>query len=191
MWLEAIFTQDDLQDALSQFAPVTIALGESGGELALDKPTHVELVDGRGLRVDWSAVVRWPVLGFNVPVTIDALRVILEPEIVQTHDGDTLVFGIQLEAADVKLLPAILDEKVVSRINEELRRRKTELSWNFTKTLTNTIPLPKIFAPRTTLELRVLGGKVKTQDSLVGLAVAFQAKLLRSEPGEPDAAGTA
>ncbi len=189
MWLEAIFSEQDLQQVLMQFAPVTIALGDTGGELFLDTPSEVDLVEGKGLRVRCDCTIHYPVLGFDLPLKIKGVQVMIEPQIERSDEGEEkLLFRVQLEKADFPILPSLVDAKVVDVINVELDKRKVDMAWNFSKTLANAIPLPALFAPRETLVLGVHGGQVKTSDTLLGLAISMHADMRRGDGPALDAA---
>jgi hypothetical protein len=137
MWLEAILSQEDFSGLATELFPLSVHLGasDSGHYLLLSAATAVSLVEGRGLRFTCNAQIRWPVLGMDVPINIEALTVLVEPSV---PDGsESLVLGVQLEHANVSWLPALVDAKIVEAVNDALKTKSRELSWNFTKTLSH------------------------------------------------------
>jgi hypothetical protein len=180
MWLEAIIAKNDLVAFLPQLAPVTIHLG-GGGTIELAAPTGVELVPDAGLRVTCTAKLNWPVLGFNVPVTLNSATALLKPQIAGSPTGDRLVFTVVVEKADFAGIPGVIDEKITEKINEALVREHAELEWDFTKTLTHLFELPASLTHLRAIGLDVAWGEVRvTLDALV-LAVSFRTKAVHDD----------
>jgi hypothetical protein len=174
MWLEAILSRQDLEHALGELTPTTIHFSHDG-ELHLDAPTSVVLVEGRGLRVVCRARLRWVVLGLHVPAPIASISLLLEPAVrrVQT---DVLVFQVKLEALDVAAIPSMLEATVVHRINAALEERHAELVWDFRETLSHRFPLPDLLAPTRTLDLQIAWGEVRITPEALVFAVSFHMK---------------
>ncbi|MEO6418794.1 MAG: hypothetical protein ABIP39_05275, partial [Polyangiaceae bacterium] len=85
MWLEAILTESDIESLLKQLTPVRIDLGTGDDEryLHLGRPSSISLVPDRcAVRVMTRAKVRWSVSILSVPITLDALQMLLRPTIV-------------------------------------------------------------------------------------------------------------
>src|SRR5450432_3600226 len=147
MWLEAILSQEDFTTLATELFPLSIHLGASDSDhyLLLSAATVVSLVEGRGLRFTCNAQIRWPVLGMDVPINVEALTVLVEPSV---PDGsESLLLGDQLEHANVSWLPALVDAKIVEAVNDALQKRSAELSWNFAKALSHEFALPELVQP--------------------------------------------
>ena len=193
MWLEAILTKRDLETVLQQFAPLTIRLGD-GGRLLLAEPTEVLLSEG-GLGVVCSATVHWPILGFDVPVALNGLTLRVLPVVETTLAGSPLVFRLQIDHTGVAVLPAMLDGRVTAMINEELQRKRVELSWKFIETLSHAFGLPDSLLSAASISLVARAGAVKATDKALGLAVEFTTEVhprsAQAEAQPPAATGPA
>jgi hypothetical protein len=186
MWLEAILTREDLRHVLKQFAPMDLRLGESG-KLLLDAPSDVSLIRDKGLAVVCEATLHWPLLGVDIPVHIHALVLLVRPSVERRASGDVLVFTLEIDGANVPLLPKVIDDKITAMVNEELVKKHVELAWNFGKTLSHVFSLPAALESTSTLGLKVSGGKVKVTDDAMGFAVRFRTEVERRREGHPSA----
>lgn len=187
MWVEAIISQEDVAALAAELFPLSVHLGAADSEhyLLLSAATAVSLVEGRGLRFTCNAQIRWPVLGMDVPINVEALTVLLEPSV--SEGSESLVLGVQLEHANVSWLPALVDTKIVEAVNDVLKVKSRELSWNFTKTLSHEFPLPELLQPLRALDLNVAWGKVRVTAEALVLVVSFRAAavMTKREEGLP------
>src|SRR3984957_9329717 len=191
MWLEAILTREDLQAVVERFAPLTILLGESGS-LLLVAPPDLTLRPDKGIALSCDATLHWPVLGFDVPVSMHGLLVHILPLVEQRPDGATLVFRLQIDHTGVAMLPSFFDHGVTAKINQELEQKHIELAWNFVDTLSHVFKLPPSLASAAGFALRATAGRVKATEVALGLAVEFEASVQpRVAGGGPRDLGTA
>jgi hypothetical protein len=182
MWIEAIITKEDFTNVLGQLLPVKIHLDDDDSTdrwLYLDRPTEIELVPEKGLRVACPAEIMWSVSVVNVPIKLHTLQVLLRPEIVTKQRGDILVFDITLEEADIKGLPALVDHTVMKAVNEALARK--ELAWDFTKTLTNTVDMPKLLDPIDSLTIHPAWGKRRVDAEAMVLVLSINLTFNRGD----------
>jgi hypothetical protein len=176
MWLEAILSRQDLEHVIRDLTPTKIELSH-GGELFLGPPSSVTLVAGLGLRVVSRAKLRWTVLGLHVPVTIESVTVLLEPQVRRVvGKGDALAFKIQLEALSVTAIPDILEGTVVERVNAELAHRHAELVWDFSETLSHRFQLPNMLQPARNLDLQVAWGEARIGDDALVFAISVHVR---------------
>ncbi len=176
MWLEAILTREDLQGVAEKFSPLKLLLGDSGSLLLL-APEEVSLIADEGIVVKCDATLQWPVLGFEVPVSLRGLLVHVLPSVEQRPDGATLVFRLQIDHAGVALLPSFFDHTVTAQVNQALTEKRVELAWNFVKTLSHVFGLPASLASAAGLSIKATAGRVKTTATALGLAVDFEASV--------------
>jgi hypothetical protein len=181
MWIEAVLLTEELSMLVGQFAPVTIRLGEDG-ELQVHDPSEITIVPDVGLRVVCKAKLRWTVLGFAVPVTLDSLAVLLLPAIVKRGDVDVLVFRLEIEEADIAGLPTGIDSRITDIVNHELEAKHVELSWDYAATLNHQFDLPDLLKPVERLKLTVGGARVKASGGSLALAIEFYVDVLRGLP---------
>lgn len=182
MWLEAIITREDLVQILGEFLPVKIHLDDDDKTdrwLYLGKPTEITLVEDMGLRVNCPAELKWSLPVVSPTVKLDELKVLISPEIIEKNKGSVLAFNIELEEADIRGIPSIIDHTIMKAVNAALANKKPE--WNFTKTLTHTVGLPSNLEPIEGLHIGVTWGKRRiSQDALV-LVVSFKLHFLRND----------
>src|SRR5882672_1746175 len=153
MWLEAILAREDLQEIAERFSPLKILLGDSGSLLLVD-PRDVSLIADAGIAVKCDATLHWPVLGFDVPVSMHGLTVHILPGVEQRPDGATLVFRLQIDHAGVAMLPAFFDHGVTARVNQELEGKHVQLAWNFVEALSHVFKLPPSLASASSFSIR-------------------------------------
>lgn len=167
MWLEAILSRANLEQALRSFTPATISLGDHGS-VCVEPPTQVELVAGKGLRAICPATVHGSLFGLDVPVTVSAARFLLEPSVVSRSGGDVLAFTVVLESIDVGALPHLLETVAVDAINAALVAHGAELAWNFRETLSHRFELPPVISAVRTLDISAAWGEIRiTEEALV------------------------
>lgn len=181
MWLEAIVSQEDFASLAVELLPLSVHLGPLDSEhyVFLSAATEVELVQGRGLRIRCNAQIRWPILGMDIPINIGGVTLLAEPSV--PADGESLLFELRLEHADVAWVPSGLEAKIVDAINDALRENSRDLSWNFTKALSHEFRLPELLQPLRALGLKVAWGKVRTTHDAMVLAVSFNALAIRDD----------
>jgi len=182
MWIEAIITKEDLVEALRQLLPVKIHFDDDPKTdrwLYLDRPTDIELVPEQGVRVACPAEIMWSVSVVDIPIKLHTLQVLLRPEIITKQRGDILNFNLHLEEADIKGLPSVIDHTIMKAVNEALERK--ELAWDFTKTLNNTVKMPKLLDPIDSLTIKVNWGKRRVDGEAVVLVVSFNLTFNRGD----------
>jgi hypothetical protein len=182
MWIEAIISREDFAALAAELFPLSVQLGASDSEhyLLLSAATAVSLVEGRGLRFTCNAQIRWPVLGMDLPINVEALTVLVKPSVAE--GSESLVLGVELEHANVSWVPALIDAKIVQAVNDALEMKSRELSWNFTKTLSHEFPLPALLQPLRALDLNVAWGKVRVTAEALVLVVSFRAAAVTTKP---------
>jgi hypothetical protein len=185
MWLEAIITEEDLVQVMKRFLPVKIYLHSEGDEVKRDRwlllqpATEVVLVPDQGLQVTCPAELTWGMLGMSPTVKIDALRVLIRPQVTQRHKGHVLEFHLEVDEADLHSLPDFVDATVVKAVNAALATK--ELAWNFTQTLTRTVGLGDRLDPVEALTIEVLWGKHRIGAAALTLVVSFDIGFVRTD----------
>jgi hypothetical protein len=180
MWIEAIITKDDFANVVAEITPLRIHFDDDDKTnrwLYLGKPTSVDLVAEKGIRISCPAEIMWSMLGITVPIRLHSMQVLLRPEIVAKPTGHVLAFNLELEEADFKGIPGLVDHGIMKAVNTSLAAQ--DLAWDFTKTLTNSVKMPKLLDPIETLEIKVNWGKRRVDDEAVVLVVSFQLDFIR------------
>ena len=182
MWLEAIITHEDLVQVLGEILPVKIHLDadkEPDRWLELHRATEVALVPDQGLRVVCSAELMWSIAGVSPSIKLDELGLLLRPMVVEKNKGHVLEFKIEIEDADIRGIPGIIDATIVKAVNSSLAEK--ELTWNFTETLTRTVGLGKMFEPIEALKINVAWGKRRLTSEALVLVVSFKLNFVRND----------
>jgi hypothetical protein len=176
MWVEAIVAKEDLAKVMDDLCPLRINIGE-GGNVLLSDPRDVILVDGAGLQMTITVQIHWPVLGVQIPVSIRAATLEVNPEILETADRANLTFKLHLDNVDIAIFPALIDRGIVDLVNKELAAKHVELAWGFMDTLSHCFDLPDALASARALDLRATNGRVKVTGKALALAVLFEARV--------------
>jgi hypothetical protein len=187
MWVEAILSKDNVISLVGQFLPMSIHLGDSpddGHYLELFEPRQVSLVEDLGLRMTCGARIRWPILGIDLPVTVQSVTLLLCPSIPSRPGRDKLDFRLTVEAIDFAWAPATVDDRIAEKINHELAQRHALLSWRFGEMLSHVFQLPPFLPPLNALALEVAWGEVRVTSEAAVIAVSFHSRVLRGA-GEP------
>ena len=178
MWLEAILSIEDLTALVGQVAPMTLSLADQG-HLELTDPREISLVAGVGLRLSCKAKLRWPVLGIDVPISLNSLTLLVRPEIAKSAPGESLLFKLEVEHADFARLPTMIDARITDKVNQTLVAKHVELVWNFTESLSHAFLLPASLQPLHAVALNVVWGQVRVTHEALVLAISFQARVKR------------
>jgi hypothetical protein len=181
MWIEAILAKQDLDALAKKLSPLSLRLGDGQGDLTLFDPRDTALLAGEGLRLVCKGRVHWALLGIHVPVLLHSLALTVRPRIVARPGGDTLVFDLHIDHADLAGLPTIIDNRVTEKINEALAAKHVELAWNFAETLRHSFKLPDAMAPVDALALSVAWGEMRITADAVVLALSFHSSVTRRD----------
>jgi len=125
----------------------------------------------KGIALKCDATLHWPVLGFDVPVSMHGLLLHILPLVEERPDGATLVFRLQIDHTGVAMLPSFFDHGVTAKINQELEQKHVELAWNFVDTLSHVFKLPPSLASASGFALRATAGRVKATETALGSVV--------------------
>jgi hypothetical protein len=148
--ITALLDLATLEQMLSELLPLHVRLGDHGGPdryFSVDEPTLVELIEGRGLRVRASAKAHWTLGGMPIPLTIDSIIFMLEPQIAPPPEPGKLLFKLKVEALGLKNVPGFIEESMVPLINEGLAVLEGAIGWDYAKTLNIKKEIPPLAAP--------------------------------------------
>jgi hypothetical protein len=167
---------------------MNIHLGENpddGQYLELFEPRQVALVEGQGLRMTCGARIRWPILGIDLPVTVESVTLLLSPTIPGPPGRDELLFKLTVEDVNFAWAPAAVDHRIADKINHELAKKHALLSWRFGEALSHAFPLPPFLEPLDALALNVAWGQVRVTSEAVVIAVSFHSRVGRTNDEPP------
>jgi hypothetical protein len=180
MLLQATIGLDDLTDMIERLTPLEIRLGDPEGKertLVVERPSAVTLVPDRGLRIETVARLRWAVAGVVVPITVQAARILLVPEIVRREERDVLRFSLVLERADLRHVPAFLDAKIEDEVNEALLADDARPTWAFLDMLSFRIGLPARLHSAESASLEAHWGALNVSATAVVFTVSYDSSV--------------
>lgn len=181
MFLEVLVTHEELRALLMSALPLTILLDDTDGShsLALGDLTEIAIVPEMGVRLTCRALLHWPVLGINAPLTLNSLRVLFIPAVTPSPTGEGLTFRVEVEHVDISGVPSALDDTISRAVNARLAARHLELSWDFSKTFARVVPLPSLLEPLESLSICAAWGKVKITEQALVFALSLHNALVR------------
>lgn len=176
--------EDVVRALLEQFFPATVDLDPLHAEaerrwLRIERPHHLDFVAGSGVRVRTSASVQWTAIGFAVPVSVPEIELMIVPAIAEDERGPKLVFRPSVERADVKRLPAFLDQMVARRINDALGAEGDLLGWHFGESLGLRVPLPANLSPVDAVQLSAGDMAITVHDRSIVLTLEVHVAFTR------------
>jgi hypothetical protein len=172
---------------LRDLTPLTIGLGDADQPdrwIEIHRPDRVTFVPGEGVLIDTTAKLGWTVAGVGIAFTIQALSVLLRPLIDAA--GGRLNLVATIEDADLKNVPEVIDESIVSHVNERLAARPDALGWTFGKTLANRLAMPASMAPLDAFEMKAESAALEIGSDHLHFSLALPMRFTRSP--EPPAA---
>jgi hypothetical protein len=175
--LSAVVTKDDLELLITELTPVEIDLG-GRRSVTFQRPERIELVPDKGLRLRGDARMTWAVAGIPIPVNLRAWQVLLIPSIVGGEGARSVAFEPVLEELDLVNIPAFLDERIASAINEGLTSQKKKLAWGLSRALSVRLALPARMLPKGRFELAAKDAKLRVTDQAIELSVSFAGRVV-------------
>lgn len=189
MWIEVILTARDCGEFVQSITPLKIELGSPDRLLVIGRPTRIELVAKKGLRLLTAGHVVFTVAGVHVPVNARIASLLLTPTIEKRDGGDALSLRCRVEKLDVNVLPDFIDATVIHRVNDMLAEHDDKVVWRFAKALERHFTLPKQIESASAIDTHTNWGKVKITDKALVFAVSLDVRAVRSgTTGDADAA---
>lgn len=171
---------------LLDFTPIRMHMAHTDDDrrwLELDRPTEITLVPGRGIRAVSSGKVRYAIGGFNVPLSIRRVQVLLEPELqLDAAGGQRLDFKLHIESADLQKVPDVIDRALVNKVNEALDPRIIGMSWNIAATLNRALRIPERLEPLHEFLMRAERAQIIVTGSEIRLKIGLALSISRTSP---------
>ncbi len=187
MLIKVVLSFEELVDLVHQLAPIRIHIGPDDDVtrcVELENPHDIHLAPDEGLRLEASGRVRYDVLGITFSATISKVQLLIEPRIEERPAGSeegspVLLFAIHIEGGSLRLVPSMIDQSIISRVNEVLTPDATKMLWEFPDTLTQSFSLPDRLRPLEAFLIESGAGEVEVTDHDVSFAVKLDADLAR------------
>lgn len=195
MLISVVLSFDELEELVHQLAPIRIHIGPSDEVtrcVELESPHNIHLVPGKGLHVEASGQIEYDVLGISFSAKISTIRLLIEPRIEvrpaeRAEGSPVLLFSIHIQGGGLRLVPSLIDQSIIKRVNEVLTPDATKMLWEFPETLTQSFSLPQRLQPLDAFLVESGRGQVEITDEEVTFSVSLDANLTRNEPDAPAA----
>lgn len=179
MNLAMVVKLEELDRLARQLVPLEVDLStvEHGRRvITVHRVSRVELVPEVGIRFWLGVDVDFTMFGFTVPVKVDDLSLLVR----LSTEGHKLDFRFEIERADVRHVPDLLEGALARRLNEALAEEASVPSFRFAELARRSIALPDWLGPLRDLVLGEAGGYLaiehQTLTFLVGLEVRAHAR---------------
>jgi len=182
MWIELILTPRDCIDFVASITPMALDLGAPDRALVIGRPTGVELVPEKGIRLRTAGHVIWTLAGLRLPIHARVASLLVAPA-VETREGrEALVLRVRVEKLDVSVLPEFMDVTVLHRINDMLAKHDDALVWRFSEMLGRRFRLPERVESADAVDTHVRWGKLKISEGGIALAISVEAHAVKVGP---------
>ena len=187
MLVTAVVTKDELVRLVEAFTPLRLLIDERRGRsVVLGRPSLIELVPDRGLRLRGDARIAWDVAGVAIPVTIQRWQILLAPRVVTRGRARVVALEPRMEELDMKLVPGFLGDKIVMLIREGVSQNLERLGWDFGRALSRRLDLPPMVGPARVFELVATDASVAVTAAELRVSVTFDAAVERApRPARP------
>ncbi|GAC1552542.1 MAG: hypothetical protein NVS3B10_14650 [Polyangiales bacterium] len=178
--ITATMHRDTIEELLGQLLPLTVPLDPKKPRwLQIGRPDRVRFIEGVGLQVGTSARVQWTVAGVALPFVIRSIDLLIRPEIAPDPLGGKLVFRVYVEDADLKGVPAAIDQGIVAKVNEKLAAVGDKIGWDFGKTLRRSFGLPESMRPADAFQMRAEEAAVEVGRDVLRVSLYLPARFRR------------
>lgn len=180
--IAAIMDEPTVAALLRDLMPLTIGLGDADQPhrwIEIHAPDRVAFVPAEGLRIDTTAKLSWTVAGVSIAFTIQALSILLRPVIDVPAQRLNLLATIA--EADLKNVPDLVDDTIVSHVNERLAAQPDALGWTFGETLALHLAMPASMAPLEAFEMRAEAAALEIGSDHLRFSLALPVRFTRTK----------
>ena len=178
--ITATLHRDTVEELLGQLLPLTIALDlKKPRWLQIGRPDQVRFIESVGVQLSTHARVQWTVAGVALPFVIRSIQLLIRPEITPDPLGGRLVFRVFVEDADLKGVPAAMDQGIVAKVNEKLAAVGDKIGWDFGKALRRSFGLPDSMRPAEAFQMRAEAGSVEVGTDVLRVSLYLPSRFKR------------
>jgi hypothetical protein len=171
-YLQVGLPAEAVKAAFRELTPLRIYLSppeEDSRWIELDPPAEIEFEPGIGIRVVTTGKFKFELAAVKVPAYLDRVEFRLMPKIVQDEEtGHRAAFPIEILDGDVRFIPGLLDDLIVSQVNRALSPSGNQLAWRFDEMLSKRFHIAERLAPLQAIGLKVSESEISvTLDELI------------------------
>ncbi len=186
-YLQMGLPKDVVTDVFRELAPLRMHLsppGEDARYIELEPPTEVEFEAGLGIRVVTKGTLKFELAALKVPAHLDRVEFRLMPRVVNSPDGaQRIAFPVEILEGDLRFIPGIADDFLVSCANHALGPGDSQLLWNFNETLSARFKITERLQPVKAIGLSVSRSEVLVTAEELIMRVYYEIDV---EKGPPD-----
>lgn len=184
-YLEARLPQKMVEQALKQLAPLKIHLADPAENrrwIEFDPPSSVEFIKNEGIRIITTGRFRFDIAGIEIPAHLDRVEFLVAPRIVRADEfAHTAALPIEIIDADLRFIPGLIDDLIVSQVNNALTPRASQLFWRFDEFLSPHFKMPDRLEQLAGLSLSVERSKIEVTDDELVMRVAYLFEVERTD----------
>jgi hypothetical protein len=150
MDVDVTLHREEIIELLASVAPLRIHLTEGDEDrrwVELERPSDVQFIPGRGVRIVTHGRLRHELGGVGLPFGLRRVQVLFEPGVVQGHHGQRVDFRLTVEEADLENVPGLVENVIIPKVNQALEPERLGMYWELTGALTRSLGLPERFEP--------------------------------------------
>lgn len=182
MQIRARLDEATIRQLLSELLPARVLLDDQGDKprwIQIEQAREVDFIANEGLRLQSHGQIQWVAAGLPIAVTLNAVQLMLRPEVVNDPHGGRLVFRPSLEELDLKNVPGFVDRSVLGMVNGRLESQGNELAWDFGRALTVNVPLPRTIVPMEMFQMSVRAASATVLADAIELDLTFDMSFSR------------
>jgi hypothetical protein len=195
MHLQAHITLVELRLLLDQFAPVRVHLDSKDDPrppsekperwIELFDPQSVTLVEGRGLRAVCAGVVRYDLGPIPARLQVREATLILIPSIESVDGKEALALTLEIERADLAMVPDGIDQMIIDKVNAILAPQATKVTWRIDRALEGHLALPVNLVPLEAFHIAGTWKEVRVERERVVIDLEVASGITRQALGLP------
>lgn len=189
MNLVLVLKLEELDRFARQLVPLEVDLSNTAHGrrvVSIHRVSRVELVPEVGIRLVLGVDVDFTVFGFTVPAKVDDLSLLIR----LSTDDRKLDFRFEIERADVRHVPELVEGALARRLNEALAEEASVPSFRFGELVQRRVALPAWLVPLRDVVLGDSGGHLviegQTLTFLVGASVRAQPRAAPKVAASPE-----
>lgn len=184
-YLQVGLPEDVVKKTLRELAPLKIHLSapdEDRRWIELDPPEEVDFEPGLGVRVVTTGRFKFELAAIPIPAHLDRVEFRLLPKIVQSDEtSQRAAIPIEILDGDLRWVPGLIDDFLVSQVNQALTPSASQLVWRFDEKLSASFKITERLQPLEAIGLRVTGSEMEVTEHEVIMRVLYDIEVKKEE----------